>query len=76
MRGIICGHDYDIDGWRMFTSEPYEFDPDYADQDCAFYEFYGQKVCIHHGVVQAVRESFGECQHLGRIWFKDFREKA
>lgn len=76
VRGIICGHDYDIDAWNVvMDNAPYVFNEEYKEKDCEFLPYKGQAACVHHGVAQAVRERFGEVEHYGRIWFKDLRKK-
>lgn len=75
VRGIICGHDYDIDAWNLtHPGEDFREADWNVYADCEFYAYQDMKLAVHHGVLHAVHEKFGTVKHLGRIWFKDFRD--
>lgn len=74
VRGIICGHDYDIDAYKLvFPEDGDELKYEHLEEDCVLYPWEGKKLAVHFGVLKAVRERFGEVNHYGRIWFKDLR---
>jgi hypothetical protein len=76
VRGVICGHDYDIDSYNLiFPEDQGEIRYEHLEEDCVLYPYGEKKVAVHYGVLKAVRERFPKHGHFGRIWFQDVSVK-
>lgn len=78
VRGIICGHDYDIDAYNLvFPEDRGRVTYEHLEDDCVLYPWQdNKKIAVHYGVLKAVHENFPNTLHYGRIWWKDFRQNS